>query len=162
VRIVPVTVRFALPFVERVHRRLPKVQGAMWAIGCIVQDEVIGVAVVGHPAQAWTEHDRVPLLNVMRVAVIEGFYNACSMLYGGCSRAGKAMGARDMVTYTHADEHGTSLKAAGWIEGGMTSGGEYDRDSRQRALAIDPLPKRRWWAPWSERAKSDGRKREAA
>jgi len=61
------------------------------------------------------------------------------------------MGADNLVTYTHLAEHGTSLRASGWVEGGETDGGEHDRPSRQRALAIDPLPKRRWWAPWSAR-----------
>jgi len=41
---------------------------------------------------------------------------------------------------------------AGWIDGGLTDGGEHGREGRQRELAIDPTPKRRWWAPWSERA----------
>ena len=72
------------------------------------------------------------------------------MLYGACSRAARAMGATGLVTYTHLDEHGASLKASNWIYGGNTDGGEHSRPSRPRALAIDPLPKRRWWAPWSE------------
>lgn len=74
------------------------------------------------------------------------------MLYGACSRAGKALGADNMVTYTHEDEDGTSLKAAGWIDGGLTDGGEWSRPSRPRQLALDTHRKRRWWAPWSDRA----------
>jgi len=89
------------------------------------------------------------VLCVLRVAAMEGYPNACSMLYGACSRAAKAMGADRLVTYTHGDEHGTSLKASGWIDDGFTDGGEYTRPSRQRKLAIDPHPKRRWLAPWS-------------
>ena len=72
------------------------------------------------------------------------------MLYGAASRAGNAMGARDMFTYIHGDEHGTSLKASGWVEDkAFTDGGEWSRTGRQRVLAVDPSPKRRWWAPWS-------------
>ena len=141
------TVKRALPFVARVHRRLPKLQGAMWAIG-LWTTEMVGVAVVGAPARMLAADS----LCVLRVAVIEGHQNGCSMLYGACSRAAKAMGADNLVTYTHGDERGVSLKAAGWIDGGLTDGGEWDCPSRPRQLALDPEPKRRWWAPWSARA----------
>lgn len=147
-RLSPITVKQALPFVRQVHRRLPRVQGAMWAVAVVKDSSPVGVALVGNPARVWNGDT----LNVLRVAVIEGHPNACSMLYGACSRAGKAMGARNMVTYTHGDEHATSLKASGWIDGGLTDGGEWAREGRTSQLAIDPERKRRWWAPWSERA----------
>jgi hypothetical protein len=139
-RLRPVSVKAAIPFVGRVHRRLSKVQGAMWAISVRVGPDVIGVALVGHPARLLMEDEAS--LSVLRVAVLEG----------ACSRAAKAMGAENLVTYTHLDEHGASLKAANWIDGGLTDGGEHNRPSRQRALAIDADQKRRWWAPWSKRA----------
>ena len=148
-RLRPCTVARALPFIRRVHRRLPKLQGAMWAVGAWRDEELVGVAVVGHPARELMDDDT---LAVLRVAVMEGMPNACSMLYGSCSRAAKAMGAVNLVTYTHGDESGVSLKAAGWIDGGLTDGGEWDRPGRPRQLALDPEPKRRWLAPWSERA----------
>lgn len=144
----PCTVKRALPFVARVHRRLPKVQGAMWAVGAWANGELIGVALVGWPARTMNEDT----LSVLRVAVVEGHPNACSLLYGSCAKAAKAMGVKNMVTYTHGDEAGTSLKAAGWIDGGLTDGGEWDRDGRPRQLALDAEPKRRWFAPWSKRA----------
>lgn len=141
----PISVKQALPFVRRIHRRLPKVQGAMWAVSVREGESVVGVALVGFPARVWNDS----ALCVLRVAVEEGRRNGCSMLYGACSRAGKAMGARNMVTYTQGDERGTSLKAAGWIDGGFTEGGEWDREERPRLPGIDSDPKRRWWAPWS-------------
>lgn len=145
----PCTVRAALPFIRRVHRRLPKVQGAMWAVSVWIGNEMRGVAVVGNPAREWQDDT----LAVLRVAVVEGTRNGCSMLYGACSRAAREMGAENLVTYTHSDEDGTSLKAAGWIDGGFTDGGEWDRPGRPRQLALDPKAKRRWFAPWSARAK---------
>jgi hypothetical protein len=144
----PCTVKRALPFVARVHRRLPKVQGALWAVSVLVRGEIVGVALVGHPARELMDDT----LAVLRVAVIEGQRNACSMLYGACSKAAKAMGAENLITYTHVDEPGTSLKAAGWIYGGLTDGGELTRPSRQRQLVVDARQKHRWWAPWSQRA----------
>lgn len=150
----PWTVKQAIPFVRHVHRRLKKIQGAMWAVSVRRGPEVVGVALVGAPARVWNGDT----LTVLRVAVIEGNPNACSMLYGACSRAARAMGAENLVTYTHLDEHGASLKASGWVEVGLTEGGQWDRDERQRELAIDANPKRRWFAPWSARA----RRQEAA
>lgn len=142
----PWTVKAALPFIARVHRRLPRVQGALWAVSVRDGMAVVGTAVVAHPARELMERG---VLSVSRVAVMEGYPNACSMLYGACSRAARAMGAQALVTYTHEDESGISLKAAGWIRGGLTDGGEHSRPSRRRAPAVDPNPKRRWWAPWS-------------
>lgn len=147
----PWTVSKALPFVKRVHRRLPRIQGAMWAVCVQKRGTVVGCALVGHPARKLMDGT----LCVLRVAVKEGNYNACSMLYGAVSRAAKAMGARGLVTYTHHDESGTSLKASGWVCDGLTSGGEHSRPSRPRAAAVDPAPKWRWWAPWSEQIKED-------
>lgn len=142
----PWTVKAALPFVRQVHRRLPRLQGALWAVAVRSAGEVVGCAVVGHPARELMDRG---VLAVSRVAVIEGHKNACSMLYGACSRAARGMGAEALVTYTHEDEHGTSLKASGWIRGGLTEGGEYSRPSRARGAVVDAKPKRRWWAPWS-------------
>lgn len=146
----PYTVKAALPFVRRVHRRLPKIQGAMWAVSLVNDSEIVGVALVGWPARVLNSDT----LSVLRVAVMEGHKNGCSMLYGACSRAGKAMGAENMVTYTHIDESGVSLKAAGWVDGGVTNGGEWDRPSRPRLPGMDAEPKRRWWTPWSARVRA--------
>jgi hypothetical protein len=146
----PWTVKKAVPFVRAVHRRLPRVQGAMWAVSVRRLGDVVGVALVGHPARELMDDD---ILAVLRVAVLPGYPNACSMLYGSCSRSARDMGAEDLVTYTHLDEHGASLRASGWACGGATDGGEWSREGRQRNLAIDALPKLRWWAPWGVRAK---------
>ena len=145
----PLTLTKAIPFVRRTHRRLPKIQGGLWAIGVERDAEIVAVAVVGRPNARVLDDGR--RLQILRVAAIEGARNACSMLYGACARAARAMGAPDLWTYIHHDEPGTTLKAAGWIEDvGFTSdGGEWDRPSRTRELALEPGAKRRWFAPWS-------------
>lgn len=153
----PVTVKDASAWVRSTHRRLPSLQGAMWAVQVRRDGARVGVALVGvprarramGPAGARVEH-----LEVLRVAVVErdasgsGQRGACSMLYGACARAARAMGAASIRTYTHLDEPGTSLRAAGWVEAYETDGGQWDRATRQRALAIDAKPKRVWFAPW--------------
>lgn len=142
----------ALAFVAKTHRRRPKVQGAMWCVSVRDGAEIVGVALVGWPARAQSS-DEIDTLCVLRVAVKPVVAkNACSMLYGACWRAARAMGADSMVTFTDLDEPGTSLRAAGWIEDGVTSGGEWSRPSRKRNAAVNAEPKRRWWAPGSKRA----------
>jgi hypothetical protein len=90
-RVRPYTVKAALPFVRLVHRRLPKIQGAMWAVSLVDGPEVVGVALVGWPARMLNGDT----LSVLRVAVMEGHKNGCSMLYGakapGSSHAGCAV-----------------------------------------------------------------------
>lgn len=149
-RLFPSSVSFGRKWVADVHRHLPRVQGAKWCIGLRTDDDdVIGVALVGHGARALGPDT----LTVTRVAVLEGYKNACSMLYGACSRAAKAMGADDLITYTTLDEPGTSLRATGWVCAGMTRGGSWDTPSRRRSAPIDPRPKHRWLAPWGIKAK---------
>ncbi len=52
-------------------------------------------------------------LEVWRVAS-DGTRNATSLLYGALARAAFALGYTRIITYTQADESGSSLKAAGW------------------------------------------------
>lgn len=149
VRPITVTRATALGFVAATHRRLPRVQGAMWGAQLVSDSgETVGVALVGHPSRVQTKPTNEHL-RVLRVAVTDGVPNGCSMLYGAVWRAARALGCVRMDTHTHLDEPGTSLIAAGWVFGGFTSGGEHDRAGRPRAKAIDPHPKRRWWAPGS-------------
>lgn len=152
-RLRPWTVKHAdaIAFIADVHRKLPKVQGAMWCVSVRDESDIVGVAIVGWPSQEQTTRE-MDHLRVLRVAVKEGYKNACSMLYGAAWRAARAMGVDSMDTFTHLEEPGVSLRAAGWIEDGLTDGGEYDRPSRRRMKQVDAQPKRRWWAPGSTKA----------
>ena len=147
----PCTVKFARRWVADVHRHLPKIQGALWALKALRSGEPVGIAVVGNPARQWQDES---VLCLLRMAVLEGQKNACSFLYGACSRTARAMGATDLVTYTLPIEPGTSLRAAGWIFAGMTDGGQWDRPSKPRQQSLFPDPKKRWFAPWGKRARS--------
>lgn len=145
----PITVKAALAFNASTHRRLPRLQGGMWA--CAIEAaEILGVAIVGRPTARMLDNGY--RLQVLRCAVIEGTPNGCSMLYGACGRAAKSIGAMDCFTYTHDDETGVSLRAAGWIKDPAfaSKGGEWSRPSRERGATIEPGDKCRWWAPWSQ------------
>lgn len=140
-KIAPCTVAEAKRIVWALHRHLPNIQGGLFAAKCIADDgHVIGVAVVGNPPRVWQGTGRVV---ISRVAT-DGYENACSMLYGAMCRAAKALGYREAWTYTLPNEPGTSLRAAGFMDMGMTDGGEWDRPSRRRKAAEHPERKRRW------------------
>jgi hypothetical protein len=67
------------------------------------------------------------------------------MIYGSLCRAAKALGYREAWTYTLPEEPGTSLRAAGFEEMGLTKASEtYSRPSRSRRPAVRPEAKRRW------------------
>jgi hypothetical protein len=140
-RIAPCTVKAAIRFVKAWHRHLPDVRGGLFAASCIDEGgAVLGIAVAGNPSRAWQGTGRIV---ISRVATL-GAENACSMLYGALCRAAKALGYREAWTYTLPHEPGTSLRAAGFMDMGLTDGGEWDRPSRARAPAVRAERKRRW------------------
>lgn len=139
--LVPISWKEAVAFVERHHRHHPPSQGGKFAIGVASEGEIVGVAVAGRPVSrrlddGWT-------LEVVRVAT-DGTFNACSMLYGACRRAGKAMGYRKFVTYTLPEEGGASLRAAGWTLAGEAGGGSWNCESRPRVDRHPTQTKLRW------------------
>ncbi len=148
-RIWPSTAKAAALFVKQTHRHLPDVGGGRFAAALIDEKgRVRGVAVAGNGPQEWEGTGR---LHIARVAVEEdlpgpkGHANsACSNLYGVMCRAGKALGYLEAWTYTLPEEPGISLRAAGFVDMGLTKGGEHDRICRKRKPAKHPEPKRRW------------------
>lgn len=139
-KIAPCTVKAAMKVVRAWHRKLPELQGGLFAAQCVAEGECVGVAVAGNPSRAWQGTGRIV---ISRVAT-QGHENACSALYGALCRAAKALGYSEAWTYTMPDEPGTSLRAAGFMDMGLTDGGEWDRPSRKRAPAKQPEQKRRW------------------
>lgn len=141
VRIAPCTIKAALKRVKQWHRHFPELQGGLFAAQVIDGDgNCLGVAVAGNPCRTWQDSGR---LVISRVATA-GAENACSMLYGALCRAAKALGYNEAWTYTLPGEPGTSLRAAGFMDMGLTDGGEWDRPSRRRKPAANSAKKRRW------------------
>lgn len=140
-RVAPCTIRAAKKVVSEWHRHLPKLQGGLFAVQ-VLDDagQCVGVGVFGNPCQEWQGTGR----GVITRCATEGAENACSMVYGALCRAAKALGYREAWTYTLPEEPGTSLRAAGFMDMGLTEGGEHDRPSRRRKAAVRPDPKRRW------------------
>jgi hypothetical protein len=135
------TITEAKAYVARVHRHhRPPVSG-LFAVGCALGEEVVGVAVVGRPVarmldDGWTAE-------VTRVAT-NGTPNACSVLYGACWRAARALGWRKLITYTLPEEGGASLRASNWRCVGHAGGGSWSRKDRPRVDTHPTQVKMRW------------------
>lgn len=139
----PITLREANAYVRRLHRHHQPVRGCVCVVAVSDETGVRGVAVVGRPKarklqDAWTAE-------VTRVCT-DGARNACSMLYGACWRAAKALGYRRLITYTLPEEGGASLRAAGWECKGPAGGGTWNRKDRPRVDLHPTQLKLRWEA----------------
>ncbi len=140
-RLRPATVTAAIKWVAQIHRHLKReLAGARFAVAIADETGWRGVAIVTSGPRVWEGTGRC---NIARVAT-DGANNACSMLYGAICRAAQNLGYREAWTYTLPGEPGTSLRAAGFEDMGVTAGGEHDRPSRRRKPAEQPAPKRRW------------------
>lgn len=128
IRLVPITLREANDFVNRLHRHHRATVGHRWSIGVAEDGRLCGVAICER-AKARLESRFVA--EVTRVCT-DGTKNACSILYAACARAAEAMGYDSIKTFIFASESGTSLKASGWIRCGDVPAQSWSRPSRQR------------------------------
>jgi len=143
-KVVPVTITEAQAFVTAVHRHHAAPLGGLFAAGLSLGPELrplLGVVIVGRPnararQDGWT-------CEATRVATDET-RNACSMLYGAAWRAARALGYRRMLTYTLQSESGSSLRAAGARQIGLTEGRSWSRPRRLRADTHPIGPKIVW------------------
>lgn len=126
----PLPLDEANAFVAQHHRHHQPVVGHKFSIG-VADDEgtVRGVAIIGRPVARSLDDGLT--LEVTRVAT-DGTPNACSALYAAAWRAAKAMGYRQIGTYTLDTEPGTSLRAAGWHVVHAVTGRSWDCPSRPR------------------------------
>lgn len=158
VRITPSTVKAALGFVAEHHRHLRALQGGLFA--CALKDGGVqcGVAIAGNPPRVWQGTGRVVISRVATREAVNDFgpHSApyCSMLLSAICRAGAALGYEEAWTYTLPEESGVSLRAAGFVDMGLTDGGEWDRPSRRRKPAVRSEPKRRWMRPLTREARA--------
>lgn len=132
----PITLREANNYVAENHRHNLPVTGHKFSIACYElcgdTDRLCGVAIAGRPVARRLDDGLT--IEILRVCT-DGTYNACSVLYGACARAARAMGYRRVVTYTLTSEPGTSLKAAGFTFDGESGGLSWDVPSRPREVS---------------------------
>lgn len=149
--LIPLTLRDARRFVAEHHRHNEPPRGHKFSIGLSVDGELRGVVIASRPVARG--HDDGLTVELIRVTTL-GDKNACSRLYAAACRAAAAMGYTRAVTYTLADEPGSSLLASGFRRDGETKGGEWTPmegmlRSAQRLRLFDDAkmptgPKVRW------------------
>lgn len=137
----PITFAEACAFIVQHHRHHLPPQG--WKFGIAINDgvAVVGVVTVGRPVarmidDGWT-------LEVTRNCT-DGTPHVASKLYAAAWRATRALGYRRLITYTLAEERGTSLTAAGWRIVGQVKGRSWSRPSRPR-VDRHPLGDKTLW-----------------
>jgi len=132
--VVPIELAEANAFVERWHRHHAPVVGHKFSLGAALDDEIVGVAIVGRPVSRLRDDGMT--LEVTRLCT-DGSRNACSFLYGAAARAPFSLGYRRLGTYILQSEIGVSLKAAGWRLMAEVEGRSWSCVSRPR---IDKHP----------------------
>lgn len=126
----PVTLEEARRFVAEHHRHNDPPVTWKFGVGVESEGQLVGVAMAGLPkARALMDGHT---LEVNRTCTL-GARNANSLLYGAIARAAKALGYHRLVTYTLAEEPGSSLRGAGWQKDGDVPAREtWDTPSRPR------------------------------
>ena len=137
----PVSLEEANTFVRMLHRHHKPVTGAKFCIAATLNDEIVGIVIVGRPVSR--HRDDGATLEVTRLCT-DGTKNACSFLYGKAARAAFALGYQRIGTYTLPEEGGASLRAAGWKLIGERGGGSWNCESRPR-VDTHPLQKKFLW-----------------
>lgn len=116
----PITLKDANAYVAAQHRHNRPTTGHKWSVAVYDGERLCGVAIAGRPIAR--KQDDGLTIEIRRVCT-DGTRNACSMLYGACVRAARAMGYKRVVTYTLVSEPGASLKASGFQSSGEAGGG---------------------------------------
>ncbi|MBW4025403.1 MAG: hypothetical protein HIU92_20125 [Proteobacteria bacterium] len=119
---------------------------------------LMGVAIVGNPvARAYSGRGIVEInrLCIRRDTPTALRWNAASMLYGWCAREAERRGWHKIITYTRADEPGTSLDAAGWHRDASIRGRGWHSAKRPRSNRNGWIDKVRWSRPLSPRPQPD-------
>ena len=109
--VVCLNLKDANAFVTEHHRHNKKVQGHRFSIGCVVNEYLVGIAIVGRPVAR--KLDDGVTAEVTRLCVLEDApKNTPSFLYRASWRVWSALGGQRIVTYTLESESGASLKGA--------------------------------------------------
>lgn len=139
----PITLRAANAFVAEHHRHHGKARGCVFCLAVYDGDRLAGVAIAGRPVARGLDDGRT--IELLRLAT-DGTEHAASKLLGATRRAARALAYDRVVTYTLADEPGTSLVAAGYRLDGEVRGRSWDTPTRRREDRHPTTDKLRWVA----------------
>ena len=135
---IPIELKEANAFVEKLHRHHDPVHRDKFRIGCADDNgNLIGVVQCARPVSRYLDDGKT--LEVVRLCS-DGTENVCSFLYSRAARIAKEMGYQKIITYILESENGASLRASGWHkEADNVGGGSWDVPSRPRELIPQQL-----------------------
>jgi hypothetical protein len=159
-RVCEVSFAIARHFVGVHHRhcRSP----TAWRFGASIFNgrTMLGTVIVGNPvAPAFNGRGT---LEVNRLCIRRDLpralaWNAASMLYGWSAREAERRGWSHIITYTRADEEGTSVRAAGWQQEATVRGRGWHSSRRNRSNTNAWIDKVRWGKPLRPRRPKPGK-----
>ena len=107
----PVSLAEANAFVAEHHRHHKPVRGHKFSLGCMVNGQLVGVAIVGpRPVSRYLDDGLTLEVNG---CVRMGRKMLAVSSTGAAARAARTMGYRKIITYILDTENGVSLRAAG-------------------------------------------------
>lgn len=135
---IPIELKEANAFVEKLHRHHAPVHRDKFRFGCVDDDGILhGVIQLARPVSRMLDDGFT--IEVVRCCT-DGTYNVCSFLYSRAARIAKEMGYNRIITYILQSENGTSLKASGWeLEDECCGGISWNVPSRPREIVETQL-----------------------
>ena len=142
--LVPLILSEANELVAKLHRHHKPCRGHRFSLGAVdTFGQLRGAVICGRPVSR--NFDFQAVLEVTRL-VTDGTHNLPSALYGAAARVAKEMGFEQIQTYTLEEEPGTSLRAANWVDKGLTTGGQWKRSDGKPRRTDQPITRKRRWA----------------
>ena len=138
---VPLELKQANEFVDKLHRHHDPVYRDKFRIGCKINDKLVGVIQCGRPVSRYLDNGKT--IEVVRLCT-DGTDNVCSFLYSRAARIAKELGYEKIITYILESEDGASLRASGWMKEADTNGGSWNCKSRPRNTTAPTCKKQRW------------------
>ena len=129
IRAVPLSLKEAQAFINRLHRHHVASAGDKFRVGCEVDGVLVGVAQCGRPVSRYLDDGQT--LEVLRLCT-DGTKNVCSFLYSRCARVAQELGYKKIITYILESEMGASLRASGWYCDEKNDGGGHGLASQDR------------------------------
>lgn len=124
------------------HRHHASPVGHLFSAGVFDGDFLCGAVIAGRPVSRHLDDGET--IELTRV-VSDGTRNACSKAMGWAIREARRRGYSHVISYTLETEDGASLRAVGFLESSLSSGGGWSRPSRAREADRHPVcAKRRW------------------
>lgn len=138
---VPISFKTAKEFINKYHRHHGAPQGHKFSVAVTDGQNIVGVAIAGRPVSRYLDDHNT--LEITRLCVKYGYKNVCSQLYAKVLKIAKEMGYKRVITYILESEHGTTVKASGFVCEGK-AGGIHWTGSRNKGQSIPHEMKTRW------------------